>query len=169
MGLFDFVRNAGSAIFGGGEKEPEPPPAGTNDEEVLRRFQETRGRQAAARLTKAVADLGLEVEGLEITVLGEVATVRGTAPNQETREKVILVVGNHNGISQVDDQLEVDDSQPEAVFHTVERGDTLSAIAKKHYGNAMKYPVIFEANKPMLSDPDKIYPGQVLRIPALAD
>ena len=46
-------------------------------------------------------------------------------------------------------------------------GDSLSKIAKEHYGNAMKYPVIFEANKPMLEHPDKIYPGQVLRIPAI--
>jgi nucleoid-associated protein YgaU len=49
--------------------------------------------------------------------------------------------------------------------YTVEKGDTLSGIAKKMYGNANKYPQIFEANKPMLKDPDKIYPGQVLRIP----
>jgi len=48
----------------------------------------------------------------------------------------------------------------------VVKGDTLSAIAKEMYGSANKYPVIFEANKPMLTDPDKIYPGQVLRIPA---
>ena len=54
-------------------------------------------------------------------------------------------------------------------FYTVQSGDTLSGIAKTQYGNAMKYPVIFEANKPMLSDPDKIYPGQVLRIPKLED
>lgn len=56
---------------------------------------------------------------------------------------------------------------PEAQYHDVVRGDTLSAIAKKYYGDASKYPKIFEANKPMLSDPDKIYPGQKLRIPPL--
>ena len=56
-----------------------------------------------------------------------------------------------------------------AKFHTVESGDTLGKIAKIFYGNAMKYPVIFEANKPMLTHPDKIYPGQVLRIPPLVD
>jgi nucleoid-associated protein YgaU len=57
--------------------------------------------------------------------------------------------------------------EPAAQFHTVASGESLSLIAKKYYGDAMKYPVIFEANKPMLSDPDKIYPGQVLRIPAI--
>jgi len=69
----------------------------------------------------------------------------------------------------VEDTIATADATPEATFHTVESGDTLGAIAKKAYGNAMKYPVIFEANKPMLSHPDKIYPGQVLRIPALED
>jgi nucleoid-associated protein YgaU len=49
--------------------------------------------------------------------------------------------------------------------HTVVKGDTLSKIAKAQYGDAMKDPVIFEANRPMIEDPDKIYPGQVLRIP----
>ena len=51
--------------------------------------------------------------------------------------------------------------------YTVQAGDNLSKIAKQFYGNPNKYPVIFEANKPMLKDPDKIYPGQKLRIPAL--
>ena len=72
-------------------------------------------------------------------------------------------------VGEVDDQMEVENKEPEAQFHTVEKGDSLSKIAKKYYGNAMKYPVIFEANKPMLTDPDKIYPGQVLRIPAQED
>jgi nucleoid-associated protein YgaU len=72
-----------------------------------------------------------------------------------------------NGIAEVDDNLEVLNPAPEAVFYTVQKGDTLSLIAKAQYGDMMKYPVIFEANKPMLTHPDKIYPGQVLRIPAL--
>lgn len=55
--------------------------------------------------------------------------------------------------------------QPESKFYQVKPGDTLSKIAKEFYGEANAYGAIFEANKPMLSDPDKIYPGQVLRIP----
>ena len=82
-----------------------------------------------------------------------------------TKKKVVLVVGNSEGIATVDDQMTVQHTEPEAQFHTVVSGDSLSKIAKHYYGDAMKYPVIFEANKPMLSDPDKIYPGQVLRIP----
>jgi nucleoid-associated protein YgaU len=63
--------------------------------------------------------------------------------------------------------MTVDQSAPEANFYTVVKGDNLSKIAKQFYDNPNKYPVIFEANKPMLSHPDKIYPGQVLRIPPL--
>lgn len=50
-------------------------------------------------------------------------------------------------------------------FYTVKSGDYLSKIAKEVYGNGNRYLEIFEANKPMLKDPDDIYPGQVLRIP----
>jgi nucleoid-associated protein YgaU len=53
-------------------------------------------------------------------------------------------------------------------FYTVKSGDTLSAIAKRYYGDANRYSAIFEANKPMLTDPDKIYPGQTRRIPRLS-
>jgi nucleoid-associated protein YgaU len=63
--------------------------------------------------------------------------------------------------------MEVANPKPEATFYTVKKGDYLSKIAKEVYGDASKYNVIFEANKPMLKDPDLIYPGQVLRIPPL--
>ena len=86
--------------------------------------------------------------------------IKGDAVSKEVREKVILAVGNVAGVAEVED-----DSADHTVFHTVESGDTLSAIAKKTLGSANRYMEIFEANKPMLSDPDKIYPGQVLRIP----
>ena len=78
-------------------------------------------------------------------------------------------MGNVAGVAQVDDRIVVEAPEPEATFYTVVGGDTLSKIAKEHYGDAMKYPVIFEANKPMLTDPNKIYVGQVLRIPPAAE
>ena len=90
------------------------------------------------------------------------------AKDQETREKVILAAGNVNGVAGVEDNMTVDLSQPPAQFYTVVKGDTLSKIAKQFYGNANEYPRIFEANRPMLSHPDKIYPGQNLRIPPKA-
>lgn len=90
----------------------------------------------------------------------------GKADDQARRERVILAVGNTVGIARVDDQIEVVTPEPEPPrFHTVVPGESLSVIARKYCGDAMKYPVIFEANKPMLSDTDKLYPGQVLHIP----
>jgi len=168
MGLFDFVKNAGAKIFGRDE-EPAKEAGTANDPAAVAAARALQERKQAARLAKAVEDMGLEVTDLSVKVSGSVATVSGVCASQEIREKVILTAGNIHGIAQVDDQLEVSTPEPEATFYTVVSGDSLSKIAKAHYGNAMKYPVIFEANKPMLSDPDKIYPGQVLRIPALDD
>ena len=111
-------------------------------------------------LQKEVADLGLDAKGLDITVEGDKVKIKGNAVSKEVREKVILAVGNVSGVAEVED-----DSADDAMFHTVEKGDNLSAIAKKTLGSANRYMEIFEANRPMLSDPDKIYPGQVLRIP----
>lgn len=105
---------------------------------------------------------------MQYDAASQTVTLRGEAPDQATREKVLLAAGNVHGVASVDDQMSVARPEPEAKFHTVAKGDTLSAIAKTYYGNANKYMVIFEANQPMLSHPDKIYPGQVLRIPPQA-
>ena len=158
MGLFDFVKSAGAMIFGGSD---EPEAVGKSPEEV----KQAAEAAMATALTQQVHSHGLKCENLEVSFSDEVATVKGTAASQSEREKIVLVVGNVNGVAQVNDMLDV--AAPAAVFYTVQSGDTLSKIAKEHYGNPMKYPEIFEANKPMLSDPDKIYPGQVLRIPPL--
>jgi len=160
MGLFSFIKNAGAKIFGIGKTDAEE----AADAEAA----ETKKESAAARkLEETIRDLDLKVEGLSVHIDDDAATISGLAHDQATREKAILIVGNSNGIATVDDKMTVEHVEPEAQFHTVVSGDTLGKIAKKFYGNAMKYPVIFEANKPMLEHPDKIYPGQVLRIPAL--
>jgi len=164
MGLFSFIKNAGAKVFGIGKTDAEEAKEAATEAAA----KELKLEEAAARkLEETIADLQLEVENLKVFIDDDAATISGTAYNQATREKVILVVGNSNGIATVDDQMTVEHEEPVAQFHTVASGDTLGKIAKKYYGNAMKYPVIFEANKPMLSDPDKIYPGQVLRIPDL--
>lgn len=166
MGLFDFVKEAGEKLLGR-DKEAE-----AKQKQVEAKAAEGAAimaeRRLAGEILRFVAGLKLDVTDLSVKVDGDTATIKGSVPNQETREKVVLAVGNTHGIARVDDQLEVGTAEPEAAFYTVVRGDTLSGIAKKHYGAASKYMVIFEANKPMLKDPDKIYPGQVLRIPPQA-
>ena len=160
MGILDFVKDAGKKLGLGGEEES----AKTPDAEVQEYVEE---QTKANKLWRHVKDLGFDVEDLQVQFDDGTATLTGRAASQEEREKVVLVVGNVQGVARVDDRLEVEAPEPEATFHTVERGDTLSAIARDHYGNASRYPVIFEANRPMLEDPDEIYPGQVLRIPPL--
>ncbi|QLE01300.1 peptidoglycan-binding protein LysM [Galbibacter sp. BG1] len=163
MGLFSFIKDAGAKIFGGKTSAEEAAEAAADKKAAI----EAANKKAAADLTETIHDLSLKVDNLSIKITGDTATIHGKAHDQSTKEKVVLVVGNSAGIAVVDDQMEVEHKEPEAQFHTVVSGDTLGKIAKKFYGNAMKYPEIFEANKPMLKDPDKIYPGQVLRIPTL--
>ena len=159
MGLFSFIKDAGAKVFGGK----------TTAEETADAAEATRvmAAEKANQLVESVETLGFDVTDLDMEVDGDTVKIFGTAANQETREKVILVVGNTKGVASVDDRMVVTEEEAQAQFHTVVSGDTLGKIAKTYYENAMKYPVIFEANKPMLSHPDKIYVGQVLRIPAL--
>jgi len=101
-----------------------------------------------------------------VQVQGDAVTLAGAAPDAATREKMILAAGNIAGVASVQDSVTTADPAPEPKLYTVVKGDTLSAIAQKTMGNASHYPAIFEANKPMLKDPNRIYPGQVLRIPS---
>ena len=156
MGLLDFVKDAGAKLSGKAAAEERA------KEEA---FEELRKGNT---LMRHVFAMGLKIEEMKITYDDGIATIRGTCPSQAEREKILLTVGNVAGVSQVDDQIVVEKPEPEAVFYTVVGGDTLSKIAKAQYGDAGKYPVIFEANKPMLTDPNKIYVGQVLRIPPLS-
>lgn len=121
--------------------------------------------QAAESLKDHVTKVGLGNPNIEVSVEGDKVIARGDVASQEEKEKILLALGNVAGVGEVDDQISVTTPAPAARFVTVKKGDTLSAIAKAEYGNANAYMKIFEANKPMLSHPDKIYPGQVLRIP----
>ena len=140
MGLWSFVKDSGKKLFGGGD-----------DAEV-----------DGAALQDEIKELGLDATGMEIKVEGDKVVVSGEAVSQEMKEKVILAVGNVDGVAAVEETVP---SAGEPVFHTVEKGDTLWAISAKTLGSGTRYEEIFEANKPMLSHPDKIYPGQMLRIP----
>jgi nucleoid-associated protein YgaU len=163
MGLISFFKEAGEKLFGKKVQEVQAAPAKADPSVVAE-----ANREAATAIENYINTLGLTVTALTVTFDGatNVAKVYGVAKDQATKEKVILAAGNVHGVSGVDDNMTVDLSQPEAKFYTVVKGDTLSKIAKDFYGNANAYMKIFEANKPMLSHPDKIYPGQNLRIPA---
>lgn len=117
-------------------------------------------------LEQYVKKLGLHAEELDIRFDDGTAYIAGVVADQQDKERIILAVGNVQGVSKVDEDIEVLESGSSAKMYTVKKGDTLSQIAKEAYGDAMRYPEIFEANRPMLKDPDLIYPGQVLRIPA---
>lgn len=121
---------------------------------------------AQEQLKKHVEKVGLGNPDITATVEGDKVTLKGEVSSQEEKEKIILAAGNIEGIAAVDDQVTVTGPVAQAArFITVNKGDTLGAIAKAEYGDASQYNKIFEANKPLLSHPDKIYPGQVLRIP----
>lgn len=125
-----------------------------------------KGKEAEETLQNEIKSYDLDTEGLDIQVDDDgVVTVKGEAVSQEMKEKIILAVGNVEGIGGVNDEASTRMEGRASQFHTVASGDSLSAISKTYYGTWKLYPEIFEANKPMLSDPDKIYPGQVLRIP----
>jgi len=156
MGLFSFLKNAGAKVFGKEEKE-----------EMVTMTSEEFRLQRLNLLSNVVGALNLPIEDLSLDLDDDVVTVYGQAESQKDKEKVILALGNVEGIGAVDDRISVVLPEPEADFYEVKSGDSLSKIAKEFYGDAMKYPKIFEANQPMLTDPNKIYPGQVLRIPKL--
>jgi nucleoid-associated protein YgaU len=166
MGLMSFIKEAGEKLFHKGEAKAaqDAAAAAPTPENVAALSQAAGGAIAGYIEAQGLAVSGLDV-GFDAT--SSTVTVAGVVADQATKEKVLLCCGNVAGVAGVNDLLTVDAPEPEAQWHTVVSGDNLSKIAKKFYGDANKYPAIFEANKPMLSHPDKIYPGQMLRIPPL--
>lgn len=153
MNLIDFMKSAGEKIFG-----------------VLTPGNAQADTQANVQATfkEHLKTVGLGNPDIQTELQGSTVIVTGNVASHEEREKILLALGNVAGIDKVDDQLTVSASASpdlQSRFVTVESGDTLSKIAKRVYGDPNQYQKIFEANKPMLSHPDKIYPGQVLRIP----
>ncbi len=145
MSIFSFVKEAGEKLI-----------------DLLSPGNANASEQLKAHIEK----VGLGNPNVHATVEGDKVTVSGEVASQEEKEKILLALGNIAGVGSVEDQITVTGPVVvSAVFVTVKKGDTLSAIAKVQYGDANQYHKIFEANKPLLSHPDKIYPGQVLRIP----
>jgi len=170
MGLMSFVKEAGQKLFGHKDAEAaQKQAAAAPDDEAAKAKVEALSKAASASIIDYIHAQNLDANALDVMFEAETATVNvyGVAADQATKEKILLCCGNVAGVAKVNDKMQVEDPKPEAQFHEVVSGDNLSKIAKKFYGDANKYPVIFEANKPMLSHPDKIYPGQMLRIPPL--
>ena len=145
MGLINFIKNAGASIFGGTDAKAAP----------------------ADALKKELDKHGLDASDVKIEVDGDKVKVSGTTKSTEEAEKIAVAVGNTVGVQTVQNDIKPANAAPESKFYTVKSGDTLWAIAEREYGKGAgaKYDVIFQANRPMLTHPDKIYPGQVLRIP----
>lgn len=170
MSLISFLKDAGEKLFNKvtpsaqASTPAQSPAAPAAPAANVAQLSEV----AATAIEKYIATQGLKAEGLDVKfdAASQTVTVSGVAADQATKEKIVLCCGNVDGVAHVDDRLTVAASgQAPGTYHVVKSGDTLSAIAKTVYGNANAYTKIFEANKPMLSDPNKIYPGQTLRIP----
>ena len=145
MGIFDFVSDIGNKLFGDDEQE------------------------GAEKIKQHIEDDNPGVEGLEVDLQDGVATLKGSAKDQAAAEKAILMAGNVRGVQQVNaDQLKVPpapEAEQQVTFYEIQKGDTLWAIAKHHYGDGNKYHQIFEANREVIKNPDLIFPGQKIRIP----
>ena len=145
MGLLDFVKDAGRQLF---DTDAE---AADN----IRQFIEVK--------TSGIQNLDVQFDD-------GVATVCGDCPNEATRNSAILIAGNVKGVEKVvaDDLTFPEPKEEEKEkfeIYEIVSGDTLGGIAKRYYGKASLYTRIHEANKELISDPNKIYPGQKIRIP----
>jgi nucleoid-associated protein YgaU len=168
MSIISFFKEAGEKLFGHKDAEAAAQQAqAAPDNAALQAQAQQANQTAATAIVTYIRTQNLPIDGLDVAFDGASGsvTVAGVAADQATKEKVVLCCGNVHGVSQVDDAMTVAAAAEPSRYYTVVRGDTLSAISKAQYGNANAYMKIFEANKPMLSHPDKIYPGQVLRIP----
>ncbi len=168
MGLFSFIKNAGKKLGIGDDEAPE-----------------------AEAVKKELDSFDLGTQNVEVSVEGDKCVLKGVVADQSVFEKAVVAVGNTLGISKVEaaelkvapesglklekidltELLKTSTPASAPTLYTVKKGDNLWKIAEAHYGKGKgtKHTVIFDANRPMLSHPDKIYPGQVLRIPDLSE
>lgn len=173
MGMFAFIKDAGRKVgLFGGREAAEADAAKKAAAEAAAKAEAAMDQQVkdyavAADIRAAILSY-VDIRGLAVEFTGETATVAGTAHSQADAERAVLIAGNTAGVGQVHDELAIEAPAPPSVHHTVVAGDTLSELAEHYYGVLRLFDAIFDANRPMLADPDEIYPGQVLRIPPVA-
>jgi nucleoid-associated protein YgaU len=141
MGLFDFISDMGEKLFGSED-------------------------QAAEKIKANIEASNPGVKDFNVVYNDGVVELSGTAESAEAMEKAVLMAGNVQGVSAVKaDGLNAPPQQAKVEYYVIQKGDSLSAVAKRYYGNAKDYPRIFDANREVIKNPDLIYPGQKIRIP----
>jgi nucleoid-associated protein YgaU len=161
MDLFGFVKDVGRRLF-------------NKDEE------------AAQKIKEHILASNPGVEDLEVSFERGIVGLKGRCTRTDAFQKCILMAGNVQGVIDVDATglTPFVAPRPEAVpvggphqhahatpvesreeYYVIERGDTLSHIARRYYGEASSWPRLFEANREVIQDPDKIFPGQKIRVP----
>ncbi len=144
MGLFDFAKNIGKKIFGSDDNEED----------------------ASTKLTKHIEENNPGIKNLRVEVVDGVATIKGETEDPSALEKAILMAGNAMGIEEVRaDEVSAPVQTVEVQYYEIKKGDTLWKIAEAFYDDGSKYKKIFEANREVIQDADKIFPGQKIRIP----
>lgn len=142
MGLFDFAKSIGHKLF---DKESE----------------------AGEKIRDHIEQDNPGIKDLKVAYNDGVVSLSGSAADAAAMEKAVLMAGNVKGVTEVKAEgVKAPEPAEEVAYYVIEKGDTLSAIAKKYYGKASEYPRIFEANREVIKDPDLIFPGQKIRIPA---
>ena len=161
MDLFGFVKDVGRRLF--------------DKDEV-----------AANRIREHIQAHNPGVEDLEVTFDNGIVGLSGRCTRPDAFQKCVLMAGNVKGVADVYASALVPfvAPKPEAVpvggphqhahatpeqaneeYYVIQRGDTLSHIAKRYFGNASDWRRLFEANREVIEDPDKIFPGQKIRVP----
>lgn len=141
MSLFDFALDMGKKLF---DKEED----------------------GAPKIQEYIDNDNPGISGLLVELKDGVASLFGKSDDPVAVEKAVLMAGNVEGVKEVVSEIDAPPLSGKVDYYTIVKGDTLSGIAKRYYGDAMKYPAIFEANREVIKDPDLIYPGQKIRIPA---
>ena len=171
MGLFDFAADIGKSVFGIGDAD------------------------ASEKIKENIEKNNPGVADLTVSMDGDVCSIGGRCDSASAREKVVLMAGNMKGVGSVNvDSLKggtlavapqatskggdmesaaapaaapatPEGGEAPSEYYTVKSGDTLSGIAAKLLGKASKYNEIFEANREVIEDPNKIFVGQKIRIP----